>query len=113
MKYVDSNIFIHNLIGDSRMGTVCEKFLQDVAAGKEMAATSVHTMVEIYAFLKSKRLSEQEISSIICQINEHGVVLLPFKPEFLPEALPIVKNGWKMWDAIHFNTKIKNRISSM
>ena len=113
MKYVDSNIFIHNLIGDSRMGNVCEKFLQDVATGKEIAATSVHTMVEIYAFLKSKRLSEQEISSIIRQINEHGVILLPFEPEFLLEALPMVKNGWKMGDAIHLNTMIKNRISNI
>lgn len=69
MKYVVSNIFIHNLIGDSRMGNVGEKFLKYVATGKEIAATSVHTMVEIYAFLKSKRLSEQEISNIICQIN--------------------------------------------
>lgn len=95
------------------MGTVCEKFLQDVATGKEIAATSVHTMVEIYAFLKSKRLSEQEISSIIRQINEHGVVLLPFEPEFLLEALPMVKNGWKMGDAIHLNTMVKNKITSI
>ncbi len=111
MKYIDSNIFIHNLIDDSRMGNVCEKLLQDVATGKEIAATSVHTMVEIYAFLKSKRLSEQEISSIIRQINEHGVILLPFEPEFLVEALPMVKNGWKMGDAIHLNTMLKNKIS--
>ena len=113
MKYIDSNIFIHNLIDDSRMGNVCEKFLQDVATGMEIAATSVHTMVEIYAFLKSKRLSEQEISSIIRQINEHGVILLPFEPEFLLEALPMVKNGWKMGDAIHLNTMIKNKITSI
>ena len=113
MKYVDSNIFIHNLIGDRWMGNVCEKFLQDVATGKEIAATSVHTMVEIYAFLKSKRLSEQEISDIIRQINEHGVILLPFEPEFLLEALPMVKKGWKMGDAIHLNAMVKNRISNI
>ncbi len=111
MKYVDSNIFIHNLIGDNRMGDVAERFLQDVAKGREIGVTSVHTMVEIYAFLKSKRLSEQKISDIIRQINEHGVILLPFEPEFLVEALPMVKKGWKMGDAIHLNTMLKNKIS--
>jgi len=113
MKYVDSNIFIHNLIGDKRMGDVAERFLQDVAKGREIGVTSVHTMVEIYAFLKSKRLSEQKISDIIRQINEHGVILLAFEPEFLIEALPMAKQGWKMGDAIHLNTMLKNKISSI
>jgi len=54
MKYVDSNIFIHNLIGDNRMGDVSERFLQDVAKGREIGVTSVHTIVEIYAFLKKQ-----------------------------------------------------------
>lgn len=113
MKYVDSNIFIHNLIGDNRMGDVAERFLQDVAKGREIGVTSVHTMVEIYAFLKSKRLSEQKISDIIRQINEHGVILLAFEPEFLVKALPMVKNGWKMGDAIHLNTMINNKITNI
>jgi predicted nucleic acid-binding protein len=37
--------------------------------------------------------------------------LLPFEPEFLVEALPMVKKGWKMGDAIHLNTMLKNKIS--
>jgi predicted nucleic acid-binding protein len=47
MKYVDANIFIANLIGDNRFGKAAEKYLEAVAAGKESAATSVHTMIEI------------------------------------------------------------------
>ncbi|MDW7776703.1 MAG: type II toxin-antitoxin system VapC family toxin [Methanosarcinales archaeon] len=113
MKYVDSNIFIHNLIGDSRMGDAAEKFLKDVANGRETGVTSVHTMVEIYAFLKSKRMSEQKISDILSQINEHGVILLPFEPEFLVDALLMTKNGWKIGDAIHINTMLKNKISGI
>ena len=108
MKYVDSNIFIHN-----RMGDVAERFLQDVAKGREIGVTSVHTMVEIYAFLTSKRMSEQKISDIIRQINEHGVILLPFEPEFLIDALPMTKKGWKLGDAIHLNTMLNNKISSI
>jgi len=58
-------------------------------------------------------MSEQKISDIIRQINEHGVILLPFEPEFLINALPMAKNGWKMGDAIHLNTMLNNKISSI
>ena len=112
-RYIDSNIFIHNLIGDSRLGDVSERYLEDVAKGKEIAATSVHTMIEIYAFLKGKRLSEQKISTILSEINQHGVILLSFEPEFLVEALPMVKRGWKFGDAIHLNTMRKNGINEI
>lgn len=110
MKYIDSNIFINNLIGDARLGDAAEKYLESVANGREIASTSVHTMVEIYAFLKSKRLSEQEIANILSEIDQHGVILLPFEPDFLVDALPMVKNGWKIGDAIHLNTMKKNKI---
>ena len=110
MKYIDSNIFINNLIGDVRLGAAAQKYLESVANGREIASTSVHTMVEIYAFLKSKRLSEQKIADILSEINQHGVILLPFEPDFLVDALPMVKNGWKIGDAIHLNTMKKNNI---
>jgi len=110
MKYIDSNIFINNLIGDIRLGDAAQKYLESVANGREIASTSVHTMVEIYAFLKSKRLSEQKIADILSEIDQHGVILLPFKPDFLVDALPMVKNGWKIGDAIHLNTMRKNKI---
>ena len=110
MKYIDSNIFINNLIGDARLGDAAEKYLESVANGREIASTSVHTMVEIYAFLKSKRLSEQKIANILSEIDQHGVILLPFEPDFLVDALPMVKNGWKIGDAIHLNTMKKNKI---
>ena len=112
-RYIDSNIFIHNLIGDSRLGDVSERYLEDVAKGKEIAATSVHTMIEIYAFLKGKRLSEQKISTILSEINRHGVILRSFEPEFLVEALPMVKRVWKFGDAIHLNTMRKNGINEI
>ena len=110
MKYIDSNIFINNLIGDARLGDAAEKYLESVANGREIASTSVHTMVEIYAFLKSKRLSEQKIADILSEVEQHGVILLPFEPDFLVDALPMVKNGWKIGDAIHLNTMKKNKI---
>ena len=110
MKYVDSNIFINNLIGDNRLGDAAQAYLENVATGKEVASTSVHTMIEIYAFLKSKRLSEQKIASVLNEIVQHGVILLPFEPEFLVDALPMVKSGWKTGDAIHLNTMRKNEI---
>ena len=113
MKYVDSNIFINNLIGDNRIGDASESYLENVANGREIAATSVHTMVEIYAFLKSKRLSEQKISDILSDINQHGVILLPFEPGFLIDALPMVKKGWKIGDAVHLNTMRKNKIDEI
>jgi predicted nucleic acid-binding protein len=47
MKYVDSNIFIHNLIGDKRMGDVAERFLQDVAKGWKIGdAIHLNTMLK-------------------------------------------------------------------
>ena len=110
MKYIDSNIFINNLIGDTRLGDAAQKYLESVANGREIASTSVHTMVEIYAFLKSKRLSEQKIADILSEVEQHGVILLPFEPDFLVDALPMVKNGWKIGDAIHLNTMKKNKI---
>ena len=67
-------------------------------------------MIEIYAFLKSKRLSEQKIANILSEIDQHGVILLPFEPDFLVDALPMVKTGWKIGDAIHLNTMKKNKI---
>lgn len=104
MRYIDANIFIANLIGDNRLGESARKYLEFVAAGKEAASTSVHTMIEIYAFLKAKKLSEQKIAGILKDINQHGVVLLPFEPEIFLDALPMVNKGWKLGDAIHYVT---------
>ncbi len=113
MRYVDSNIFISNLIGDNRLGKAAEKYLEAAASGKESAATSVHTMIEIYAFLKGKKLSEQRISEILRDVNQHGVTLLSFEPEFLKEALSMVKNNWKLGDAIHYLTMKKHGIKEI
>lgn len=113
MRYVDSNIFISNLIGDNRLGKTAEKYLEAAASGKESAATSVHTMIEIYAFLKGKKLSEQRISEILRDVNQHGVTLLPFEPEFLKEALSMVKKNWKLGDAIHYVTMKKHGIKEI
>ena len=113
MRYVDSNIFISNLIGDNRLGKAAEKYLEAAASGKESAATSVHTMIEIYALLKGKKLSEQRISEILREVNQHGVTLLPFEPEFLKEALSMVKKNWKLGDAIHYVTMKKHGIKEI
>lgn len=113
MRYVDSNIFISNLIGDNRLGKAAEKYLEAAASGKESAVTSVHTMIEIYAFLKGKKLSEQRISEILRDVNQHGVTLLPFEPEFLKEALSMVKKNWKLGDAIHYLTMKKHGIKEI
>ncbi len=86
MRYVDANIFIANLIEDNRLGGAAQKYLEAVAAGKESAVTSVHTMVEIYAFLKGKRLSEQKIAGILKDVSLHGVTLLPFEPSFFLDS---------------------------
>ncbi len=104
MRYVDANIFIANLIEDNRLSEAAKKYLEAVASGKEAAATSVHTMIEIYAFLKGKKLSEQKIAGILKDITRHGVALLPFEPEIFLEALPMVNKGWKLGDAIHYVT---------
>ncbi len=113
MKYVDANIFIANLIGDSRLGEAAKKYLESVAEGKEAAATSVHTMIEIYAFLKGKKLSEQKIAGILKDINQHGVALLQFEPDIFLEALPIVNKGWKLGDALHYLTMVKHNIGEI
>ena len=113
MRYVDANIFIANLIGDNRLGEAAEKYLEDVASGKEAGATSVHTMIEIYAFLKGKKLSEQKIAGILKDVNLHGVALLPFEPEIFIEALPMVNKGWKLGDAIHYVTMVKNDVNEI
>ncbi|HEY9205521.1 MAG TPA: type II toxin-antitoxin system VapC family toxin [Candidatus Methanoperedens sp.] len=113
MRYVDSNIFIANLIGNSRLGEAARKYLEAVASGKESAVTSVHTMIEIYAFLKGKRLSERKIAAIIKDVNMHGVSLLPFEAAFLLESLPMVDKGWKLGDAIHYVTMVKHNIKEI
>jgi len=110
MRYVDANIFIANLIGDNRLGEAAKKYLEAVASGKESAATSVHTMIEIYAFLKGKKLSEQKIAEILKDITLHGVTLLPFEPEYLLEAISMVNKGWKLGDAVHYLKMVKHDI---
>ncbi len=113
MRYVDANIFIANLIGDNRLGEAARKYLEAVASGKESAVTSVHTMIEIYAFLKGKRLSEQKIAAVLKDVNMHGVSLLPFEAAFLLDALPMVNKGWKLGDAIHYVTMVKHNIKEI
>ena len=113
MKYVDSNIFIANLTGDNRLGDAAQKYLEAVASGKEAAATSIHTMVEIYAFLKGKKLSEQKIAGILKEINLHGVMLLSLNPEIFIEALPMPNKGWKLGDEIHYVTMVKNDLNEI
>ncbi len=113
MRYVDSNIFISNLIGDHRLGEAAKKYLEAVASGKEAAVTSVHTMIEIYVFLKGKKLSEQKIAGILNDIMSHGVTLLPFEPIFFREALTMAKKGWKLGDTIHYATMMKHNIKEI
>ena len=113
MRYIDSNIFISNLIGDKRLGKAAQKYLEAAASGKESAVTSVHTMIEIYAFLKGKKLTEHKISEILIAINQHGVTMLPFEPEIMKEALSMVKKNWKLGDAIHYATMKKNCIEEI
>jgi len=113
MRYVDANIFIANLIEDNRLGEAAKKYLEAVASGEEAAATSVHTMIEIYAFLKGKKLSEQKIAEILKDIIQHGVALLPFEPQIFIEALPMVNKGWKLGDSIHYVTMVKHDIKEI
>ncbi|VVB86524.1 PIN domain protein [uncultured archaeon] len=113
MKYVDANIFIANLIGDNRLGEAAKKYLESVAVGKEAASTSVHTMIEVYAFLKGKKFSEQKIAGILKDVNLHGVALLPFEPDIFTGALAMVNKGWKLGDAIHYLTMVKNEINEI
>lgn len=113
MRYVDANIFIANLIGDNRLGEAAQNYLEAVAVGKEAAATSVHTLIEIYAFLKGKKLSEQKISGILKNVSLHGVALLPFEPEIFMEALTMVNKGWKLGDSIHYVTMVKNDMNEI
>ncbi len=113
MRYVDTNIFIANLIKDSRLGESAKLYLEDVASGKESAATSVHTMIEIYAFLKGKRLSEKKIAEILKDVTLHGVTLLPFEVEILSKALPMAEKGWKLGDAIHYLTMLRHDIKEI
>lgn len=113
MRYVDSNIFISNLIGDKRLGKAAQMYLELAASGKETTATSVHTMIEIYAFLKGKKLTEHKISEILIAINQHGVTMLPFEPEIMKGALSMVKKNWKLGDAIHYLTMKKNGIEEI
>lgn len=51
-------------------------------------------MIEVYAFIKGKRLSEQRIAEILKDVNMHGITLLPFEPAFLLEAISMAKIGW-------------------
>jgi len=113
MRYVDANIFISNLIGDNRVGEASRKYLEKVAEGKEPAVTSVHTMIEIYAFLKGKKLSEQKIAKILEEISKHGVTILQFEGIFLHDALLMVHQGWKLGDAIHYVTMAKHNLKEI
>jgi len=67
-------------------------------------------MIEIYAFLKGKKLSEQKIAKILDEISKHGVTILPFEGIFLHDALLMVHQGLKLGDAIHFVTMVKHNI---
>ena len=59
-RYIDSNIFIHNLIGDSRLGDGSERYPEDMTNRKAIAATYTHTMIEI-CVCDQKRMKNPEI----------------------------------------------------
>ena len=50
---------------------------------------------------------------ILKDVNLHGVNLLPSEPEIFMEALPMVNKGWKLGDAIHYVTMMKNEIKEI
>lgn len=113
MKYVDANIVIHNLLGDERMGRACEEYLKRISRGEVEACTSVHTITEVYAFLKAALRSEQKIGSVLRDVFSYGIKLLPLKPEIIIMIPVYMGKGWKYGDAIHYLTMKEERIEEI
>jgi len=101
LRYVDSNIVIHHLIKDGRVGPNAQKYLESVAKGDESACSSTYIIIEVYAFLKGMKYPEQKISSILDSVASYGIILLPLESEIILKSIPMMKSGWRLGDAIH------------
>jgi len=113
LRYVDSNIIIHHLVKDGCVGPSAQKYLESVAKGDESACSSTYMVIEVYAFLKGMKYSEQKISSILDSVASYGIVLLPLESEIVLKSLPMMKGRWRLGDAIHYNTMLENDITEI
>jgi len=113
LRYVDSNIIIHHLVKDGRVGPSAQKYLESVAKGDESACSSTYMIIEVYAFLKGMKYPEQKISSILDSVASYGIILLPLESEVILRSLPMMKSGWRLGDAIHYNTMLKNDVTEI
>ncbi|MFQ6137010.1 MAG: type II toxin-antitoxin system VapC family toxin [Candidatus Hydrothermarchaeales archaeon] len=113
MNYVDANIIIHNLIGDRRVGKAAKEYLKSITRGEIDACTSVHTIAEVYAFLKGTGKSEREIGKILSKVLSYGIRLLPLKPSIVVSIPEGMEKGWKYGDTIHYLTMKEEGISKI
>jgi len=113
IHYADTNIVIHNLIADARLGERAKQYLIKTSKGEQRAYSSVHLLTEVYAFLKGVDLPEQVIADRLTQVLAYGIKLLPLTAEITIDVPEYMGKGWKYGDAIHYLTMKRNEITKI
>ena len=113
INYVDTNIVIHNLIADPRLGERAKQHLIKTSKGEQRAYSSVHLLTEVYAFLKGVDLPEQVIAKRLTQVLAYGIKLLPLTAEIVIDVPEYMEKGWKYGDTIHYLTMKQNKITKI
>lgn len=113
IHYVDTNIVIHNLIADARLGERAKQYLIKTSKGEQKAYSSVHLLTEVYAFLKGIDVTEQVIAKRLIQVLAYGIKLLPLTAEIIMDVPEYMEKGWKYGDTIHYLTMKQNEITKI
>jgi len=104
MEYVDTNVIIYHLIGDSIYGENARSYLEKVAEGERHAVSSVYLFAEVYATLRMFKKTQKEIYRHLDDLSKIGIEFLDLNFYILRSALEEFKAGLKFGDAIHLKT---------
>jgi len=113
IHFVDTNIVIHNLTADPRLGERAKQYLVKISKGEQKAYSSVHLLTEVYAFLKGIGITDQVIAKRLTQVLAYGIKLLPLTGEIILDVPDYMEKGWKYGDTIHYLTMKQNKITKI
>lgn len=109
MIYLDTNIFIHSIIGDDLKSRSCLNVLAKVFAGNTLAGTSVLTWDEFFYVLKKEMGREKALEESKSFLSIPNLLFLDTTEEVISRAqLLSEKYILDPRDAIHAATAIVN-----
>lgn len=114
MIYLDSNIFIHSLIGDDSRSNSCSEVTTNIIKKEINAGTSILTWDEFFYAIKKEIGKEKALEESKTFLSMPNLVFFNATSEIILKAQSLIeKYNLDPRDAIHAATAIINKCDSI